>query len=290
MYPQPFEYVSPGTLDEAIDFLKDHEDEAKIISGGQSLVPLLKTRLASFSYLVDISGISDLKFHRKDGNTLMIGSLTTTSEIEESSLIRQECHVLAETATQVADPQIRNMGTIGGNLVHGDPGNDFPTPMMALDAKYVLHSSDGKRVVNASDFYLDSYFTDIKEDEILTEIQVPVIERGSGAAYVKQKRRAGDFSIAAVAAYISLTDGSICDKVALATTSIGPVNARCTEAEKFLLGKRLDQQNIEAAARIVVEESDSKGDAYATREVKERYLEIVTVEAIIKAKDRALGV
>lgn len=290
MYPQPFEYVSPKSLNEAISFLKDHEGDAKILSGGQSLIPLLKTRLTSFNYLVDISGISDLRFLRKDANHIMIGSLMTTGELEESPLIRQECHVLAETAGQVADPQVRNMGTIGGNLVHGDPGNDFPTTMMALDAKYVLHGPEGRREINASDFYLDSYLTNIKPGEILTDLIVPVTERRSGAAYVKQKRRAGDFSIAAVAAFLSLDGKNLCDRVALATTSVGPINARCYEAERFLSGKRLDQQNIAAAARIVVEESDAKDDAYASKEFKERVLALVTKEAISKAKDRAIGV
>lgn len=290
MYPQPFEYVSPKSLNEAIDFLKKHEGSAKILAGGQSLIPLLKTRLSSFEYLVDISGLDNLKFLKKEGDVIRIGSLVTSGELEDSSLIRKDCIVLAETAAQVADPQVRNMGTVGGNLVHGDPGNDLPTPMIALDAKYTLQGPDGKREVNAPDFYLDSYATDVQEGEILTEIAVPIIQRRSGAAYIKQKRRAGDFSVAAVAAFISLNERNLCEKAALATTSVGPINSRCREAERFLVGKPLDRENVAAAARIIVEESDTKGDSYASKEFKERILVLVAKEAIDKAKDRAIGV
>lgn len=290
MYPQSFEYVSPASLDEAIDFLSSHEGEAKILSGGQSLIPLLKMRLSSFGYLVDITGIQDLKYLRKDSDHIHIGSLVTTGELEESSLIRGNCYLLSETAAQVADPQVRNMGTIGGNVVHGDPGNDFPSAMMALGAKYVLHGPNGRREVPASDFYLDSYTTDVHTGEILTEVIVPVTGHRTGASYVKHKRRAGDFSIAAVAVYVSLSDSGTCDNAGIAVTSLGPINFRAKEAENFLVGERMTHEIIEGTARVIVDESRPTEDAYGSVEFKKQILQIVAREALEKARDRAVGV
>ena len=290
MYPQSFEYVTPRTLKDAVKFLKEHEGESKILAGGQSLIPILKMRFAAFGYLVDIGGLQDLSYIKRDGDNIRIGSLARTGEIEESQEIRMNNILLAEAASQVADSQVRNMGTIGGNCVHGDPGNDLPSVMLALDATYRITGPDGSRDVPASSFYKDSYSTDLGDAEILTEIVVPVIQHGSGGAYVKHKRRSGDFSIAAVAAFVTINEFGSCGTARIAVTSIGPINFRSKQAEDFLVGKKLSDQNISKAVDLMVGSVEPVADPYGSVEFKKEILRLVGVEALSKATDRALGV
>ena len=290
MYPQSFEYITPRTLKDAVKFLKEHEDESKILAGGQSLIPILKMRFASFGYIVDIGGLQDLSYIKRDGDNIRIGALVRTGEVEDSQEIRMNNILLAEAASQVADSQVRNMGTIGGNCVHGDPGNDLPSVMLALDATYRITGPDGSRDVGASSFYKDSYSTDLRETEILTEIVVPVIQHGSGGAYVKHKRRAGDFSIAAVAAFVTINELGNCGTARIAVTSIGPINFRSKKAEDFLVGKKLSDQNISKAVDLMVDSVEPAADPYGSTTFKKEILRLVGVEALSKATDRALGV
>jgi carbon-monoxide dehydrogenase medium subunit len=289
MYPQEFDYFVPKTVDEALSFLSAHEN-AKVLAGGQSLIPIMKTRVASFDYLVDLSNISDLRYIRKDGSEIHIGAMTTTGDIESSSLIRKDLMVLAETASQIADPQIRNVGTIGGNCSHGDPGNDMPALMLALNARYVIRGKEGRKEIKASNFYKGSFETALNGEEILTEIIVPATPHGTGAAYVKHKRRAGDFSIAAVAAFISLDGSSHCESAGIGMTSVGPTSIKAIEAERYLEGKQLTKDVISKAAEIMVSESDPMEDSYSSSEFKKEILGLVGKEAIAKAFDRASGV
>ncbi len=290
MYPQSFEYIAPKSVSEAIEFLKKHEGEAKILAGGQSLIPLMKMRFASFPYLVDITGISDLHVLKRDGELLKIGSLVRTAELEDSQVVKNELLILAEAASQIADPQVRNMGTVGGNCVHGDPGNDLPSVMLALDARYTLKGPNGSRQISASDFYLDTYTTGLEEGELLTEIEIRKPAPSSGGAYVKHRRRSGDFSVAAVAAYIVLDETGMCKKAGLGVTSMGPTNFRAVKAEAFLAGKRLSEENIENAIEQMISEAKPSDDGYGTAEFKIDILRLVAQEAIHKAIDRAMGV
>ena len=289
MYPQEFEYYAPKTIDEALSFLSTHQN-SKVLAGGQSLIPIMKMRVACFDYLVDLSNISDLRYIRKDGSEIHIGAMTTTGDIESSSIIRKELMVLSETASQIADPQVRNMGTIGGNCSHGDPGNDMPAVMLALNARYVIRGKEGRKEIKASSFYKGSFETALDEGEILTEIIVPTTPHRTGAAYVKHKRRAGDFSIAAVAAFISLDGLSHCESAGIGMTSVGPTSIKAVETERYLEGKQLTRDVINKAAEIMISESDPMDDSYSSSEFKKDILGLVGKEAIAKAFDRASGV
>lgn len=290
MYPQSFEYVAPRTLKDAVDFLRQHEGEAKILAGGQSLIPILKMRFASFGYLVDIGGLQDLHYIKRDREDIRIGALAKTAEVEESQDIKMNDLMLAEAASKVADSQVRNMGTVGGNCVHGDPGNDLPSVMLALDAIYKVTGPSGSRDIPASEFYRDSYSTSLGDTEILTEIVVPVIQHGSGGAYIKHKRRSGDFSVAAVAAFVTIDGSGSCGTVRIAITSIGPINFRSRKAEEFLIGKKLSDQNIAKAVELMVNSAEPVADPYGSVEFKKEILRKIGIEALSKATDRALGV
>ena len=234
MIPPAFEYLRPKTVPEAVAMLQQHGDDAKILSGGQSLIPMMKLRLARPSHLIDITRVNGLSYIKEEGGFLKIGGLTREAELEASDLIRKKYPLLLDTATVIADPQVRNMATVGGNLAHGDPANDHPATMMALRAQVVATGAKGERVIPIDDFFVTLFTTALQHDEILTEIRVPVPPPRSSGAYFKLERKVGDFATAATAVQLTLDDKGAVQQIGIGLTNAGPTPIRAKAAEDAL--------------------------------------------------------
>ena len=244
MIPAPFDYHAPGSLAEAIGLLQQHGDDAKVLSGGQSLLPLLKLRLASAVHLVDIGRIPGLDYIKEEGGYLKIGGRTRESALERSDLIKTKYPILHDTALVIADPIVRNRATVGGNLAHADPANDHPATMLALGAEVVVTGPGGQRTIPIDRFITGIFTTALQPSEILTEIRVPTPPARSGGAYVKLERKVGDFATAAAAAQVTLgADGKV-ERAGIALTSAGPTPVKATDAEKFLQGKTRPARSV----------------------------------------------
>src|SRR5258708_11611010 len=260
MIPSSFDYHAPGTLAEAIALLARLGEGAKVLSGGQSLVPLLKLRLGAAEHLVDIGRIPGLEGLREEGGMLKIGGRTGESALEQSELVRAKVPILYDTAKVIADPLVRNLATVGGNLAHGDPGNDHPATMLALDAQVVAVGSKGERVIPIDQFFLGLFSTALQPGEILTEIRIPLPPPRSGGAYFKLERKVGDYATAAAAAQIPLGPSGAFAKVGIALTNVGPTPIRCQKAQEFLFNKRPSDPNIAEAARLAGESCSPNAD------------------------------
>src|SRR5215468_2433429 len=240
MIPPPFEYLRPSTIPEAIKLLQQYGEDAKILSGGQSLIPMMKLRIARPAYLVDINRIAGLAYIKEEGGFLKIGGLTREAELEASPLIQSKYPILQDTTRVIADPQVRNLATVGGNLAHGDPANDHPATMIALGAHVVATGSAGERVIPIEDFFVSLFATALQADEILTEIRIPVPPARSGGAYFKMERKVSDFATAAVAAQLTLDAQGAIQKAGIGLTNVGATPIKARTAENFLRGKKLD--------------------------------------------------
>src|SRR5215467_956867 len=287
MIPPAFEYLRPKTISEAIAFLQQYGDDAKILSGGQSLIPMMKFRLTRPAYLVDINRISGLSYIREEGGYLKIGGLTRESELESSPLIQSKYPILLDTAHVIADPQVRNWATVGGNLAHGDPANDHPATMLALGAQVVATGPKGERVIPIEEFFVSLFTTALQPDEIVTEIRIPTPPARSGGAYLKLERKVGDFATAAVAAQVTLDDKGICQKVGIGLTNVGPTPLKAGKAENFLRGKNADQSNIEQAAALAAADAQPSSDLRGPAEYKKALVEELTRRALMRAVERA---
>src|SRR6202167_625189 len=244
MIPPAFEYLRPNTVPEAIAFLQQYGEDAKILSGGQSLIPMMKFRLARPGYLIDINRIAGLSYIKEEDGYLKIGGLTREAELENSPLIRQKYPILFDTSRVIADPQVRNMATLAGNLAHGDPANDHPATMMALGAEIVAVGPQGERVIPIDGFFITLFTTVLQHDEIVTEIRIPTPPPGSGGAYLKLERKVGDFATAAVAVQLTMDGEGTCQKIGIGLTNVGATPIKAAKAEGFLRGKKLDEPNI----------------------------------------------
>ncbi|HEV2991591.1 MAG TPA: xanthine dehydrogenase family protein subunit M [Candidatus Angelobacter sp.] len=287
MIPPAFEYFRPSTIPEALALLVQHGDDAKILSGGQSLIPMMKFRLARPSHLIDINRISGLAYIKEEGGFLKIGGLTREAELEGSAVIASKYPLLADTAHVIADPQVRNLATVGGNLAHGDPANDHPATMLALGAQIVATSQKGERVIPIEDFFVSLFTTALQSGEILTEIRIPVPPPKSGGAYLKQERKVGDFATAAVAVQVTLDANGTCQRAGIGLTNVGPTPLKARKAEDFLRGKKLDQANIAQAAQLAVDDSQPSSDLRGPAEYKRGLIKELTKRALVKAIERA---
>ena len=236
MIPREFQYHAPKTLPDALGLLRELGDEAKVLAGGHSLLPMMKLRFAQPAHLVDLGKIVELRGIRGDGGTLRIGAMTTESDLIASKLLQRKCPLLVEGARQISDPQVRYKGTIGGDIAHGDPGNDHPALALALGASFVLKGASGERVVAADGFFLGTYDTLLKPGEIITEIRIPIPATGTGWCYAKLKRKTGDFATAAAAVTLRMQGSSVAD-VAIALTNVGAAALKAKDAEAGLAGK-----------------------------------------------------
>jgi carbon-monoxide dehydrogenase medium subunit len=289
MIPQAFEYLAPKTLPEAISLLQQHGHEAKILSGGHSLIPMMKLRLAAPATLIDINGIPGLDFIAESDGFLRIGALTREAALEEAALIRSRYPIIYETAKMIADPQVRNLATVGGNLAHGDPGNDHPATMLALGAQVKAVGPQGERTIPMTGFFVDFFTTALAPDEILTEIQVPIPPAGSGGAYLKLERKVGDYAVAGVAAQVTLDPQGVCRYAGIGLTNVGLVPLKATEAEARLLGSVLDENAIGEAARLAADASDPAADLRGSEAYKRAMVKELTNRALRRAAARARG-
>ena len=287
MIPAPFDYHSPQTLEEAVALLAQHRDDAKVLSGGQSLLPLLKLRLGAAGHLVDIGRIPGLEYIREEDGHLKIGGRTRESALERSETIQSRYPLLAETAAVIADPLVRNLATVGGNLAHGDPANDHPATMLALRAEVVATGPRGARTIAIDDFFLGLFTTALEPDEILTEIRIPQPAAGSGGAYVKLERKVGDFATAAAAVQLTLGPGGEVAKAGIGLTNAGPTPLRAADAEQFLTGKQPDTETIAEAARRAAAATSPSADRRGAVEYKREMARVLTARALQRAVERA---
>ena len=252
MFPNRFDYYRPQAIQEAIALLVKHQDDAKLLAGGQSLVSMLKLRLANPTCLVDLAGIGGLSYIREEGDKIAIGAMTTYADIKDSKLLQAKCPLLPRAAAVVGDVQVRNRGTIGGSVAHADPAGDVPAAVLALDAEIKATGPKGERWLKAADFFEGMYATGLAADEILTEVRVPV-QGAARSAYLKAARRPSDFALVGIAAYIKLAADKTCESIAIAVTGVTDKPYRAERAEAKLKGTKLDAKDIEAAAPLVTE-------------------------------------
>jgi aerobic carbon-monoxide dehydrogenase medium subunit len=289
MIPQSFAYFRPQTLSEAIALLDEHGDAAKVLSGGQSLIPMMKFRLARPEYIVDINRITGLQYIKEEDGFLKIGGLTREADLELSGLVQSKYPIILDTARLIADPQVRNMATVGGNLAHGDPANDHPATMLSLEAEVVASGRGGQRTIPVKDFFLSLFTTALEHGEILTEVRIPIPPAGSGGAYFKLERKVGDFATVGVAAQVTIDDAGVCRRAGLGLTNVGPIPIKAVKAGAFLVGKTLDDAQIIGAARLAADESQPGSDLRGPAEYKLSMVKELTKRALSRARERALS-
>jgi len=289
MIPAAFEYLAPKTLPEALSYLQQHGEEAKILSGGHSLIPMLKLRLASPAYLIDINGIPGMEYIEESDGYLKIGALTRESALEDSALIRSNYPIIYDTAKMIADPQVRNLATVGGNLAHGDPANDHPATMLALGAQVVATGPNGKRTIPIDTFFVSLFETALDKSEILTELQIPIPQKGSGGVYLKLERKVGDFATAGVAAQVTVDQNGNCRSAGIGLTNAGAVPIRAKKAEDILAGKKVDAALIQQAAQLAEDAAEPSADLRGSVEYKKAMIKELTKRALTLAFDRAKG-
>jgi len=287
MIPAAFEYHAPTSIIEASALLARLGEDAKILSGGQSLIPLMKLRLANPHHLVDINGIPGLSFIREAEGFLRIGALTRESDLDESELIRTRYPLIHDTSQVIADPVVRNLATIGGNLAHADPANDHPAAMLAAGAEIVAAGRGGERRLPIESFFTGPFATALKADEILTEIRVPVPTARSAGAYLKVERKVGDFATAAVAVQITLAANDLCSRIGIGLTNVGLTPIKAGKAEGALRGQRLDDKAIKEAARLAADAAQPAADLRGPVEYKKDLVRVLTVRALHRALERA---
>ena len=289
MIPAAFDYHRPASLDEAVGLLTRHGDQAKVLSGGMSLLPMLKIRLASFAHLVDIGRIPGLEYIKEEGGFLKIGAMTRQAALERSDLIKSKYPILADAVPLIADPLVRNRGTVGGNVANGDPGNDQPAIAIAVGATLVARGQKGERTVPANQFYKGLYSTALAQNEILTEVRIPVPPARSGGAYAKLKRKTGDFAVAAAAVQLTLDAKGAVERCGIALTNAGLTPVEAADAAKYLVGKMPDEKTIMEAAKLAAAKSTPGADRRGSVEYKKEMARVLTARALKKAVQRAGG-
>ena len=286
MIPGSFAYHRPKTVSEAVSMLAEFGDDARALAGGHSLIPMMKLRLATPDHLIDLAGIGDLKGIRADGNDIVIGAMTTQHELIASDLLADKLPILRETSLMIADPQVRYVGTLGGNVANGDPGNDMPAVMMCLGASYEVAGKSGKRRIAAREFYQGAYFTALEPGEILTAVRIPMPPAGHGAAYEKLKRKVGDYATAAAAVVLSMQGGKVA-MCSIGLTNVAETPLWAEEASNLLVGSTLDAATVKsavaAAEKITAPADDRRGPpAYRTKMAG-----VMVARALAAAKARA---
>ena len=286
MIPGSFDYHRPDTIAAAISLLASLGDEARVVAGGHSLIPMMKLRMAVPEHLIDLQDIADLRGISIDGGAITIGAMTTQADLIASQELAAVCPIIKETALQIADPQVRYVGTIGGNVANGDPGNDMPALMQALGAAYLLQGSSASREVSARDFYEAAYFTALEDGEILTAVRFAVPATGHGHAYEKQKRKIGDYATAAAAVLLTLDNG-VCQTAAIALTNVAATPLYAEAAAQALVGTTLDAPALSAAVAAAKAITDPTKDGRGPADFRTHVAGIMVRRAIEKAAARA---
>jgi aerobic carbon-monoxide dehydrogenase medium subunit len=287
MIPAAFEYHRPSTLQEAVALLGRLGEDAKVLAGGQSLIPLMKLRLASPRHVVDVNRIPGLATIAEKDGALVIGALVRESELEASDVVRRRVPILVDACRVIADPLVRNLATVGGNLAHGDPANDHPAAMLALEAEVVAVGPSGTRRIPVAELFTGPLTTALGAGEILTEIRVPLPPAHSGGAYLKLERKVGDFATAGVGVQLTLAGGDACAHAGIGLTNVGPTPIKARRAEALLRGHRVDEPTIRAAAQAAAEESDPAADLRGSVEYKRDLVRVLTARALRRALGRA---
>lgn len=286
MYPAAFEYVAVRSFEEASEQLRRAGSDAKLLAGGCSLIPLMKLRLAEPRVIIDLNRVPDAAYVRNGSDSLRIGALTREADVEASPLVARTWPILVDTSSVIADPLVRNMGTIGGNVAHADPANDHPATMLALDASFVVSGGAGQREILANTFFQDLFVTALAEDEVLTEVRIPRPDPGTGSAYVKYEHQVGDFAVAAIAVVLQLQDDRI-RAARIALTNVGPTPLRATAAEAVLVGALADDAVIDAAAARAADGIEPWSDLRGSADYKRHLVRGLTGRAIRRALERA---
>ena len=286
MIPGSFEYHRARSLSEAVALLGRLDSDARLVAGGHSLIPMMKLRLAVPTHLVDLAGVAELKGVRLEGSEIVIGAITTQREIIVSGVVAEHVPILRETAEVIADPQVRYVGTIGGNVANGDPGNDMPAVMMALGAAYTLRGPDGERRVPARDYYLGLYETAAKPGEVLAAIRVPMPAKGHGWAYEKLKRKVGDYATAAAAVILTVANGRIAT-CAIGLTNVAGTALLASDAAATVVGSALDKPVLARAAAAATAAASPTEDGRGSAEYRAKMAGVMTGRALARAFARA---
>jgi aerobic carbon-monoxide dehydrogenase medium subunit len=288
MIPPEFEYHAPTTLHDAVALLNQLGDEAKLLAGGHSLLPMMKMRFAEPPHLIDLNRIEQLRGIKESGGVITIGAMTVENEILNSALLKEKASLLPKAVKMIADPQVRNRGTIGGDIAHGDPANDHPAIMMAMDATFVVTGPDGQRSVKAVDFFHGTYMTDLAENEILTEIQIQALSPNTGTAYNKLKRKTGDWATAAAAVVMQM-DGEKVSMVRIGLTNVADTAIRAYDAEKLLVGNTLSAETLSQVAAAVTAICNPAEDLRGDAEYKTAMAGEMTKRALLEAASQLRG-
>ncbi len=287
MFPCAFDYMRPTSVAETLRLLSAHADEAKVLAGGHSLLPMMKLRLAAPKLLIDIGRIPELSGIHEEDHTLVIGACTTHYAAESSPLLRQHCPLMAETAAAIGDVQVRNRGTVGGSIAHADPAADWPAAVLAVGAQIKLVRSGGDRTIPATDFFVDLLTTVMENDELLTEIRVPIAPPRTGSAYLKVPQPASGFALAGVAAQVTLGPDDTIQQVAIGITGISSKPYRASATESALQGQSATPEAIAQAATRATEGVEALADIHASAEYRLHLARVYTKRALLKAMERA---
>jgi len=287
MIPAEFEYLVPSSVEEAVSMLADHGEEAKLLAGGHSLIPIMKFRLARPRYLIDIGRLPDLSYIREADGVVAVGALTTHHQLESSDLLKSKLPLLPETASVIADVQVRNRGTIGGSLVHGDPAADLPATALTLEAEFRVIGPSGVRSIKVDEFFLGLFETAVGADEILTEVRFPVAGPRTGGAYLKVPNKASHYAIVGVSAVVAVDQDLTCQQARIGLTGLAFKPKRANGMEEALIGKRLDERTISEAAEGVAAGVEAVDDIHASGEYRIHLSRVSARRAVNLASTRA---
>ena len=286
MIPDDFTYFAPNSLPAVWELLQRYEGDAKILAGGQSLIPLMKLRLAAPAYLIDLRNVPGLTTLEEQDGSLVLGAMVRETALEHTPLIQRRYPGIHEASAVVADPLVRNFATVGGNVAHADPANDHPAMLLALHAQVTLQGSQGARTMALDDFLVDTMETALHGDEVLTDLHVPQPLPHTGSAYVKLERKVGDYAIAAVGVMVTLDNGMV-SRAGIGLTNVGATAIRAAQAESFLVGKQPDDATLREAARLAAEAADPTSDLHGPAEYKRSMVRTLTTRALRLAVERA---
>jgi aerobic carbon-monoxide dehydrogenase medium subunit len=288
MIPAPFAYHRPGSVDDAIALMAEHDEDARVIAGGHSLIPMMKLRLARPAHLVDLQDLDELRGIEDEPGAVVIGAMATQHEMIASERLAAKCPIIRETSLQIGDPQVRYCGTLGGNVANGDPGNDMPAIMIALDATYRVKGPQGEREISAREFYRGIYSTALAEGEILLSVRIPTPPDGHGYAYEKQKRKTGDYATAAAAVILTMSGGA-CSSAAIALTNVADTPLFAKDAAHVVVGTGLDETAISEAVRRARSIANPSADGRGPADFRTHIAGVMVRRALARAKERAGG-
>jgi len=291
MFSEEFEYFRPKSLDEAMVLMKKYGENARVLAGGMSLIPLLKSRVISIPNIVDMSRVPELSKIEERQGEIRIGSMVTDYEIENSKLLYEKISLIKEVSGWIGDPQVRNRGTMGGSLCHADPSGDWGACFLALRGRATVIGDKGERTIESDDFFEDSYTNAMKSGEVMTEIIFPIPEKRSGYSYKKMERKAGDFATVGVAVQISISEKGECTYAGIGMTAVAPTPIRSRKAEAFLMGKKVDENTVREAAKIAAGETEPMDDPLRGSAEFKRYIcEVLVRRGLNEAMERSKGV